>query len=254
MAVALLPRASAAEKERLVDEFVRLCEIESPSLSERAMADAVAAELRALGLEVEEDGSGAETGSSAGNLLARIGGPEGARTILLCAHLDTVPLDAPVVVSRSEEGVIENRNEAILGADNKAAVAVILAVARRLVAEGSPVGRRAAVHNLRGARAARRQGVRPLAPGSRHRLRVRPRVADRRADPGRADLLQRRGPLPRQGRPRRALPREGAQRDRGRGGGCRGAALREARPRHDRRTSAGSRAAAHRTWWPSAAP
>src|SRR5204863_6366936 len=60
------------------------------------------------------------------------------RTILLCAHLDTVPLAAPVE-PEIVEGVISNRNEAILGADNKAAVAVILAVARRLVAEGSPV-------------------------------------------------------------------------------------------------------------------
>ena len=91
-------RASAAERERLLADFVRLCEIESPSRRERAMADAVTAELRAAGLEVEEDASGGETGSDAGNLLARIPGPEGARTILLCAHLDTVPLDAPVEV------------------------------------------------------------------------------------------------------------------------------------------------------------
>src|SRR5438270_679616 len=36
------------------------------------MADAVIADLRALGLEVQEDGSMGETGSDAGNLLARI--------------------------------------------------------------------------------------------------------------------------------------------------------------------------------------
>ena len=132
-------RAGAAERERLVSEFVRLCEIESVSKNERSMADAVTAELRALGLEVSEDGSGARTGSNAGNLLTRIAGPDGARTILLCAHLDTVPLDAPVEVE-NVEGVLQNRNEAILGADNKAAVAVILAVARRLAAEGTPVG------------------------------------------------------------------------------------------------------------------
>ena len=92
------PSAAPPERERLVADFVRLCEIASPSQSERAVADAVAAELRELGLEVEEDESGAHTGSDAGNLLARIEGPEGARTILLCAHLDTVPLAAPVNV------------------------------------------------------------------------------------------------------------------------------------------------------------
>jgi tripeptide aminopeptidase len=134
-----LPSASAAERERLLDDFIRLCEIESPSRRERAVADAVRAELEALGLEVEEDDSGVETGSDAGNLLARIAGPEGARTILLCAHLDTVPLAGPVEVAR-ENGVLSNRHEAILGADNKAAVATILGAARRLVAEGAPVG------------------------------------------------------------------------------------------------------------------
>src|SRR4051794_26538322 len=102
------------------------------------MADAVTAELRAVGLEVHEDATCAETGSDSGNLLARIAAPPGARTILLCAHLDTVPLDAPVQVERTEEGMLRNRNDAIVGADNKAAVAVILAVARRLLADGAP--------------------------------------------------------------------------------------------------------------------
>jgi tripeptide aminopeptidase len=128
---------SAAERERLVAEFVRLCEIESVSRNERAMADFVTAELRGLGLEVSEDGSGAETGANAGNLLARVAPPDGARTILLCAHLDTVPLDAAVDVEEVE-GVLRNRHEAILGADNKAAVAVILAAARRLMQDGPP--------------------------------------------------------------------------------------------------------------------
>jgi tripeptide aminopeptidase len=133
------PRATREEKDRLLEDFVRLCEIESPSQHERPMTDAVAAELHEIGVEVTEDGSGPQTGSDAGNLLTRIEGPEGSRTILMCAHLDTVPLDAPVEVVR-EEGILYNRNEAILGADNKAAVAVLLSLARRLFTEGSPVG------------------------------------------------------------------------------------------------------------------
>jgi tripeptide aminopeptidase len=128
---------SAAERERLVSEFVRLCEIESVSQNERAMADTVAGELRSLGLDVAEDGSGSETGANAGNLLARIPPPDGARSILLCAHLDTVPLDAPVQVEEVE-GVLRNRNEAIIGADNKAAVAVMLAAVRRVLGDGPP--------------------------------------------------------------------------------------------------------------------
>jgi tripeptide aminopeptidase len=132
-------RASPRERGRLLDDFVRFCEIESPSTKERAMADAVKVELSAIGLEADEDGSAAETGSEAGNVFARIPGPEGARIVLLCAHLDTVPLDARVEVVR-EDGVFRNRNEAILGADNKAAVATILGAARRFARGGAPVG------------------------------------------------------------------------------------------------------------------
>jgi tripeptide aminopeptidase len=139
VSAAAAPRASREEKDRLLEDFVRLCEIESPSRQERPCVDAVAAELRQLGLEVQEDRSGAETGSDSGNLVARIAGPDGARTIMLCAHLDTVPLEGPVEVVR-ENGTLINKHDAILGADNKAAVAVILAVARKLVGEGSPVG------------------------------------------------------------------------------------------------------------------
>ena len=151
-------RATPEERDRLLSDFVRYCEIESPSGQERKMADALTEDLRALGLEVHEDDSGPETGSNAGNLLARIDGPPGSRSIVLCAHLDTVPLDAPVEVAlrgrqaedeedangdapaAPREGWFENANEAILGADNKAAVVVMMEVARRAVREGTPVG------------------------------------------------------------------------------------------------------------------
>jgi tripeptide aminopeptidase len=139
MEAAASARSLPEEKQRVLDDFARLCAIESPSGSERAMADAVTADLGQLGLEVEEDASGAETGSDAGNLLARMPGPEGRPTILLAAHLDTVPLDAPIEVV-CENGVFRNANEAILGADNKAAVATILGTARRLARTGAPVG------------------------------------------------------------------------------------------------------------------
>jgi tripeptide aminopeptidase len=119
--------ASTEERERLLADFVRYCEIESPSGRERAMADALTADLRGLELEVEED--------AAGNLLASMAGPEDAPTVLLCAHMDTVPLDGPVEVV-SENGLLTNRHDAILGADNKAAIATIMAAARRIAREG----------------------------------------------------------------------------------------------------------------------
>jgi tripeptide aminopeptidase len=124
-------RASDAQRAQLGETFAALCRIESPSGRERGCADWVAAELDGIGIAVEEDGAGAEAGSDAGNLLARIPG-SGPDSILICAHLDTVPLAAPVEPVIVDGGW-ENANEAILGADNKAAVAVALELARRLV-------------------------------------------------------------------------------------------------------------------------
>jgi tripeptide aminopeptidase len=129
--------ADELERRYLGDIFAELCRIESPSGRERACGERVAAELRALGIDVEEDGAGVAAGSDSGNLLARVPGGEGRRPcVLLCAHLDTVPLQAavePVV----REGCWENANEGILGADNKAAVAVLLALARHVHRAGA---------------------------------------------------------------------------------------------------------------------
>jgi tripeptide aminopeptidase len=137
-----LGRATPQERSRLREDFVRLCETVSPSYRERPVADLVTGELRAAGLEVHEDGSAHETGCNAGNLLARIPGPPGARTILVCAHLDTVPLNPHdgfvEVVER--DGVLSNRHESILGADNKSAVAALLGLARRFAVRPPPVG------------------------------------------------------------------------------------------------------------------
>ena len=122
--------ASEAEKARLAELFTDLCRIQSPSGQERECAERVVAELRGIGVVAEADDTG--------NLLARIPGRSG-RTVLLCAHMDTVeplaPID-PVLV----DGGWENEHDGILGADNKAALAVMLQVARRVTIEGSPVG------------------------------------------------------------------------------------------------------------------
>lgn len=130
--------ASDLERRRLNETFARLCAIASPFGRERACAGAVARELRTMGIDVEEDGAAAGSGAECGNLLARIPG-RGERTILLCAHLDTVP-EAGRIEPVVEDGGWVSAGDTILGADNKAAVAVILELARRVAIEGSPVG------------------------------------------------------------------------------------------------------------------
>ena len=129
--------ASDVERRRLNDTFARLCATPSPFGAERACAEAVARELRGMGVSVEEDGAAAEAGAECGNLLARIPG-RGERTIMLCAHLDTVP-EAGAIEPVLDDGAWVSAGDTILGADNKAAVAVILELARRCAVESSPV-------------------------------------------------------------------------------------------------------------------
>jgi tripeptide aminopeptidase len=142
-------RVDSLELRYLNGTFAELCRIASPSGSERACADRVIAELRALEVTVEEDDAGPRAGSDCGNLLARIPASTRsqeaesgdtaaapARSILLCAHLDTVPLLAPVEPVLLD-GYWQNSNEGVLGADNKAAIAVVLALARHIRREGA---------------------------------------------------------------------------------------------------------------------
>jgi tripeptide aminopeptidase len=119
--------------------FLELAAVPSPSGDERAVANRVVRYLRDLGIEPREDGAGAMIGSSAGNIVARLPptGAERGTPIFFCAHLDTVPPQGsirPVL----DDGFVTNESGTILGADNKASVAVMLEAGRLLLAEGRP--------------------------------------------------------------------------------------------------------------------
>jgi tripeptide aminopeptidase len=149
--------------ERLHETFVRLCEIRSPTGEEREVADTVLAELRALGLEVSEDDAAGPAQAGAGNLLARLPGSSD-RWLMFCAHLDTVPHEGQIEVIESE-GVFRSAGETILGADNKAAVAVLMELVARHAGEPPPVGIEllltvAEEQGLRGAKAFDIEGLR----------------------------------------------------------------------------------------------
>jgi tripeptide aminopeptidase len=114
--------------------FCALAAIPSPTGQEAACASLVEAELTALGLEVERDGVAALVDGDCDNLYCEISPTTDGRPLFLCAHLDTVPPSGvlePVVT----DGVIRNATPSIVGADNKAAVAVLLRVVSRLCVE-----------------------------------------------------------------------------------------------------------------------
>jgi len=125
--------------ERLLELFLTLVKINSPSLDERRVADFILLQFAALGYEVCEDGAAAEIGGNTGNLYAYKKGssPDGVR-ITLSAHIDTVqPTDRlkPVV---SEDGIIRSNGTTILGADDKAGVAAIIEGLRAVEEDGIP--------------------------------------------------------------------------------------------------------------------
>ena len=124
--------------QRLFDRFVRYCEVRSPTGEEREIADTLAAELRALGLEVEEDDAAGPAEAGSGNLLARLPGRR-EEWVMFCAHIDTVPHSDRVEVV-AEDGVFRSRGATILGADNKAAVAVFMELLARAVESPPEVG------------------------------------------------------------------------------------------------------------------
>jgi tripeptide aminopeptidase len=122
----------------LVDLFLELCALPSPSGSERAVADRVGAYLTDLGLEWDEDDAGSRLDGDAGNIYCRIPPTTGSSgtPIFLCAHTDTVPPETTIDPVVGEDGIVRNAAGTILGSDNKAAVVVILDAVRQIL-EGS---------------------------------------------------------------------------------------------------------------------
>lgn len=117
-------------QSRLVDSFIEMAKISSPSLKEREIATYLKAELEKLGLEVEEDNTGDKIGGNAGNIIGILRAP-GKKKILLSAHMDTVvPCDkiTPII----KDGVISTDGTSVLGGDDKAGIAAIIEAIRMI--------------------------------------------------------------------------------------------------------------------------
>jgi tripeptide aminopeptidase len=119
--------------------FLELAKLPSPPGEERAVADRVLDYLAALGLEADEDDAGAKVDSTMGNIFCRLEPAGGSGVpVFFCAHLDTVPPEAPIEPVVGEDEVVRNGAGTILGADDKSAVAAMLEAAARLVEERRP--------------------------------------------------------------------------------------------------------------------
>ncbi|WP_300673604.1 M20/M25/M40 family metallo-hydrolase [Desulfoluna sp.] len=123
--------------KRLTERFIRLAETDSPSRHEKAVADMLASELKALGAEVSFDNAHEACGSQTGNLIARIPGTVDKTPLMLSAHMDTVtPGEGVKVVF--ENGVFRSAGETVLGGDDKSSLAIILEVMQTLIEKDLP--------------------------------------------------------------------------------------------------------------------
>lgn len=115
-------------RDRMVQTFLELVAIDSPSGDEEAIAAELERRLAALGLEVAPDAHGNVLGALAGE----------GEAVILSAHMDTVEPGRGIVPVWDGPDIIRTDGTTILGADNKGGCAVILEVLESLREDGEP--------------------------------------------------------------------------------------------------------------------
>lgn len=120
----------------VLEEFIALAKINSPSKKEGELSNYLKKRLNELGADIFEDSSAEKTGSDTGNLIAVVPGNTEKPTILLSAHMDTV-VGTEGMVPQIRDGVVYSDGQTILGADDKAGIAVILSTLSALQEDSS---------------------------------------------------------------------------------------------------------------------
>jgi len=100
------------------------------------VADLLAGDLAALGLEVTRDRAGEALGSDCGNVIGRLREGQGP-PLLLNAHMDTVA-PGQGVKPTFDGDIIRTDGTTILGGDDKAGCTTIIMALRHVLAEGLP--------------------------------------------------------------------------------------------------------------------
>jgi tripeptide aminopeptidase len=127
-------------KGRLVKRFIKYVKVDSLSKNEAGFMKLLKKELSAMGIKHSEDNAGKRIGGDCGNLYARLkGNSRGAPAILLNAHVDTV-MPGENIKPKIKNGKIYSDGTTVLGADNKAGVAVIIEILKVLKEQKIPHG------------------------------------------------------------------------------------------------------------------
>lgn len=124
---------------RLLQEFMELVQIDSVSYAEGEFQHALIQRFQALGLTILEDDTKGQTGLGANNFVARLKGVEGIEPIFFSSHMDTVS-PGQGIRPRERDGRIESDQTTILGADDKAGIAIMIELIKRLKEQHIPHG------------------------------------------------------------------------------------------------------------------
>jgi tripeptide aminopeptidase len=112
--------------ERLINQFMKMVEISSPSGEEDTFRDYLISYFETRGQTCEEDQAGEMLEGASGNLLVRIAGTVDAQPLLFLTHMDTVFPAGDIKAVVGDDGMIRSAGATILAADDKAGVAAIL--------------------------------------------------------------------------------------------------------------------------------
>lgn len=128
------PRKNGFDPKYFLKIFFQLVQLDGVSLHEKPVADYIRKFLSHYHIPVFEDEAGIKSGGNSGNLIALVHPPGQTTTqphFALMAHMDTVVSTAGVH-PRVRDGRIESDGTTILGADNRAGIALILYLIHRL--------------------------------------------------------------------------------------------------------------------------
>lgn len=120
------------DTHRLTNLFLELVKIDGVSRNERLVADFIKNYLEKLNLKVYEDHAASAIRGNAGNIILHMPGTNMGIPVVFLAHMDTVSTTTgvqPVI----RNGIVQNSGDTILGADDRAGIAVLLEIARSLV-------------------------------------------------------------------------------------------------------------------------
>jgi tripeptide aminopeptidase len=122
-------------ESRLVEQFIALVRVDSETKHEEQISKVLKQAFMELGLGGQEDDAQAKTGHGSNNLFFTLPATpdyEQVETIFFTSHMDTVTPGKGIKPQLDEDGYIRSDGTTILGADDKAGLAVMLEAIRVL--------------------------------------------------------------------------------------------------------------------------